>query len=289
MESNRIAGVSTNCRTRPTVLAIGGLDPSGGAGLVIDTAAIRSVGAHGAGVIAVATVQSGRFFVSATPSPASAVTAAVSHVLASQNVRAVKIGALGDAAVVEAVSALAARPGFPPMVVDPVLASTSGGALVDAAGYAALLDRLLPLAAIVTPNMAEAAALSASPVTGIDEMLRAAARILELGCEAVLVKGGHLDGAQVADVFVDRTGRRCVFREARIDVGEVRGTGCALAAMIAGYLALGRDLEAAVALARAELRRAISTAYAVGDGPRVLGFGGPASPGLDRRGGGRES
>jgi hydroxymethylpyrimidine/phosphomethylpyrimidine kinase len=289
MESNRIADVLTNCRTRPTVLAIGGLDPSGGAGLLIDTAAVRSVGAHGAGVIAVATIQSGRAFASATPSPANAVAAAVSHVLASQDVRAVKTGALGDAAVVAAVSALAARPGFPPMVVDPALASTSGGALVDAAGAAALREGLLPLAVIVTPNMAEAAALSSSQVTGVDEMLRAAARILELGCEAVLVKGGHLDGAQVADVFADRMGRRSVFWEARIGVGEVRGTGCALAAMIAGYLALGRDLEAAVALARAALRRAISTAYAVGDGPRVLGFGGPEFPGLDQRGEGRES
>jgi hydroxymethylpyrimidine/phosphomethylpyrimidine kinase len=289
MESNGITNASTNCSVRPTVLAIGGLDPSGGAGLLVDTAAVRSVGAHGAVVVAVATIQTGRAFVSATPSPASAVSAAVSHVLASHEVRAVKIGALGDAAVVAAVSALAARPGFPPTVVDPVLASTSGGALVDAAGYAALRDRLLPLAEIVTPNMAEAAALSASPVTGVDEMLRAAARILELGCKAVLVKGGHLDGAQVADVFADRMGRRCVFREARIDVAEVRGTGCALAAMIAGYLALGRDLEAAVALARAALRRAISAAYAVGGGPRVLGFGGSASPGLDQWGEERES
>jgi hydroxymethylpyrimidine/phosphomethylpyrimidine kinase len=175
------------------------------------------------------------------------------------------------------------------VVVDPVLASTTGGALVDAAGREALRDRLIPLATLVTPNAIEAAALSGEPVASADDMMRAAARILALGCAAVLVKGGHLAGAEIVDVLVLRSGRRRVFREARVDAGEVRGTGCALASMIAGHLALGRDLEAAVDLSRSALRRAIASAYAVGEGPRVLDFGGPPLTGLDRPGGRRES
>ena len=289
MESNPFANGVGEYVVRPTVLAIGGLDPSGGAGLVVDTAAARSVGAHGAAVIAVSTVQSGLGFIGATPSPASEVIASANAVLATHDVRAVKTGALGSAAVVSAVATLAARPGFPPLVVDPVFASTTGGALVDASGRDALRDRLIPLAAIVTPNTIEATVLSGEPVAAVDDMLRAAVRILELGCAAVLVKGGHLVGSEIIDVFADRSGRRCVFRETRVGAGEVRGTGCALASMIAGHLALGRDLEPAVVLSRSALRRAISAAYAVGEGPRVLDFGGPPLPGLDWPGERRES
>ena len=279
MESNQFAHVKSNFSKRPTVLAIGGFDPSGGAGVIVDTAAARAVGAHGAGVVAVTTIQSGRGFVSSTPSGSADVAAAADAVLDAHDVRAIKTGALGDASNVVAVARLAARRGCPPLVVDPVLASTTGGALFDAAGSVALREALVPLAAIVTPNAPEAVALGAEGISGVDDMLRAAERILELGCRAVLVKGGHLDGAEVVDVFADRAGRRHVFREARIGGGEVRGTGCALASMIAGHLALGREIEDAVGLARSALRRAIATSYAVGDGTRVLGLGGSSSPG----------
>lgn len=257
-------------RGRPAVLAIGGIDPTGGAGLSVDAAAIRAAGAHPAAVCAVATVQTGGAFLSSSAADPAAVIAAAGAALAALNVRAAKTGALGTAAVALAVAELAARAGFPPLVVDPVLASTTGGALIDAGGAAVLRERLAPLAALVTPNLAEAAVLSGGSVEGVDAMLLAGERILSLGCRAVLVKGGHLPGGDVVDVFLDRGGARRVFREPRLPVGEVRGTGCALASLAAAHLALGRGPGDAVELARAALRRALARSYESGDGPRLL-------------------
>jgi hydroxymethylpyrimidine/phosphomethylpyrimidine kinase len=276
------------------VLAVGGLDPSGGAGVVVDVAAVRAAGAHGAAVIAVSTVQSGLGFVRSTPAPAGEVIAAAEAVLATHDVRAVKTGALGSAAVVAAVADLLARHGAPPAVVDPVLASTTGGTLLDDAGAGALRERLLPLAALVTPNAIEAAALSGTPIASVDDMHTAAARLLALGASAVLVKGGHLAGPEVVDVFADRAGRRRELRAPRIARGEVRGTGCALASLIAGHLALGRDLTESIARAWSGLHAALRAAYAIGDGPLVLGLdaagdGGSEGPALDRAGRPRES
>jgi hydroxymethylpyrimidine/phosphomethylpyrimidine kinase len=270
VESNVFCIEITRDRFVPTALAVGGLDPSGGAGVLADAAAFRAVGAHPAAVVAVSTVQSGRAFGGASPSDAGAVAAAIEAVLAAQDVRAVKTGALGSAALVEVVARLAARPGAPPFVVDPVLASTTGGALIDEAGGAALRERLLPVAALITPNLPEAAALTGIPVEGIDGMLRAADALLARGCRAVLVKGGHLAGDEVVDVFAGASGARRIFREARLPGGEVRGTGCALASFIAGFLALGRGLDEAVALGRESLREALAGARRIGDGPRVL-------------------
>jgi hydroxymethylpyrimidine/phosphomethylpyrimidine kinase len=272
VESNVFCTESSEGRIRPSVLAIGGLDPSGGAGVVIDAAAARAAGAHAAVVVAVTTVQTGRAFGAASAIEPAAVLAAIQAVLGAHEVRAVKVGALGSAGVAEIVAELGGRPGFPPLIVDPVLESTTGGALVDAAGSAVLRRRVVPLAAIVTPNLAEAAALTGEAVDGVDGMLRAGLRLLDGGCRAVLVKGGHLPGEEVVDVFLDRRGKRRVFRQPRLPGGEVRGTGCALASLVAAHLALGCDLEGAVVRARAALRRAIAAAYEIGPGARILDF-----------------
>jgi hydroxymethylpyrimidine/phosphomethylpyrimidine kinase len=285
-ESNVFVSRAADWGMRPTVLAVGGLDPSGGAGLAVDLAAIRAAGAHGAAVLAVSTVQTGERFSASVPERAQAVVAAVESVLGSQDVRAVKTGALGDGAVAAAISEFAGRAGFPPLVVDPVLASTTGGALLDAAGAAVLRDRLIPRAALVTPNLAEAAALSGELVADVDGMRRAAAAILGLGCRAVLVKGGHLAGGAVVDVLATRAGTERLFHDPRLDVGEVRGTGCALAALIAAHLALGADLDDAVERSRLLLRAAMGRSYAVGPGPRILDLD---RRGLDRDAPGRES
>jgi hydroxymethylpyrimidine/phosphomethylpyrimidine kinase len=259
---------------KPSLLAIGGLDPTGGAGLLVDVAAARYVGVHAAAVAAVVTVQDGESFSSARSESPAAVREAVDAVLHGLLVGAVKTGALGSAGIVEALAEAARAPSFPPLVVDPVMRSTTGGALLDAEGSAALATRLLPRAALVTPNLAEAAVLACCEVASADQMERAARRILETGVGAVLVKGGHLGGDEAIDVFADRIGTVRVFSSPRLPVGKVRGTGCALASLVAALLARGATLMDAVERGRMILLHAMRGARRVGPGPLVLDFSG---------------
>lgn len=256
----------------PIILAVGGLDPTGAAGILMDALAARSVGAHAAAVLTVDTLQDGERFLSARAKDGATVRAAVEAMLQSLSIGAIKTGALGTAEIVEVVADLAERPGMPPLVLDPVIASTSGGALLDEDGVRVLRNRLLGRVALVTPNLAEAEILTGGRVEDISGMRRAAARLVELGAGAALVKGGHLEGRKIADVFFDRLGREKVFEADRSGDYEVRGTGCALASMIAGLLAWGRDLLYAATEARAKLSRAIIEAVEIGPGPRVLGL-----------------
>jgi hydroxymethylpyrimidine/phosphomethylpyrimidine kinase len=264
--------MSAQSRER-TLLVVGGLDPSGGAGVLVDAQAGRSLGLHVAAVVALVTVQDGREFSGAQPVESGLVREGMETVLASQDVGAVKTGALGAGEIVSAVVDLAGHDRFPPLVVDPVLASTSGGELIDRRGVELVREALMPAAAVVTPNAREAAALSGRDVDDLDGAVRAAERLVELGARAVLVKGGHLTGDRVVDVLV-RPGEPVVtLAGPRVAQGaRVRGTGCALASLIAGRLALGDALEPAVAAAREALTEALGRARRIGSGPPVLGL-----------------
>lgn len=258
-------------RSCAVVLCVGGFDPSGGAGLLLDAAAVGAAGAHAAGVTAIMTLQHGGRFVSAEPEREERVRRAIETMLASLDVRAVKTGALGSASNVRAVAeALSGGAGLP-LVVDPVLRSSTGGALLDAEGLAALRDMLLPLAAVVTPNLDEAEALTGLRVRDPEGMLAAARRLVERGAVAALVKGGHLAGPDASDAYADRDGDARLHTATRSSVGKVRGTGCALASLVAGFLAGGEPLPAAIERARRILGRAIAGAVRVGNGPPVLG------------------
>jgi len=248
----------------PTVLVIGGLDPTGGAGILADAAAVRSRGLHCAAVSSVVTVQDARSFAGATVADPEEVRAAVRVVQDGQTTRAVKTGALGNRLIVEAVAQLAADPGFPPLVVDPVLRSTSGGELLDSAGLTALREQLVPHAALLTPNLSEAEEITRHSVSSEEEMLTAAERILELGAEAVLVKGGHLPGARIADLLLVRGAAPRWFRGARTTSGNIRGTGCTLASLIAAELALGQAVGEAVERGRAAHQRALRAPLRLG-------------------------
>ncbi len=257
---------------RPVVLCVGGLDPSGGAGLLVDAAAVRAAGVHPAAVVAVITVQNGTGFTGADPCEPGKVAAAMESVLAWGAVAAVKTGALGGEGVVRAVArVLGAVPGVP-LVVDPVLRSSSGGELLDGPGEKALLDLLVPRAALVTPNRGEAAALTGFSVDKTEEMVRAARELGRRGAGAVLVKGGHLAGSRVVDVLWTPAGETTAGAD-RLSMGDVRGTGCALAAAAAAGLALGHPVERSVERARALVRAAIASAVRAGEGPPVLVFG----------------
>jgi hydroxymethylpyrimidine/phosphomethylpyrimidine kinase len=253
------------------VLCVGGLDPSGGAGLLVDAAAVRAIGAHPAAVAAVLTIQDGVGFFGARPQAPEDVARAMEAVLATGAVGAVKTGALGDGQVVRAVARVLESNPAVPLVVDPVLASSSGGTLLGRDGAEVLLKLLVPRAALVTPNLGEAAGLVGFAVTDPEAMARAARELGRFGARAVLVKGGHLAGARLVDVLGTPSGEALLEAD-RLPGGDVRGTGCALAAAAAAGLALGEPVERAVERARAVVRGAIGRAVRTGAGPRLLVF-----------------
>ena len=258
---------------RASLLAIGGVDPSGGAGVLIDSAAAKRAGLHCAAVCAVNTVQDGLSFLNSDVQNINSVKQSIDLIFASQNVTAVKTGALGTAPMIEAVSgALTGQSDDFFLVVDPVLGSTSGGTLTEYSSLDTFKTRLLPLATLVTPNLFEASKLCGFNVNNIQTMEKAGHALVETGVANVLVKGGHLEGPRAVDVLVfsDHTVKH--FAERKIPAGEVRGTGCALASLTASYLGTGQTLENAVILARKVLLDAIKNAYFAGKGPGILDF-----------------
>ncbi|MFO8071885.1 MAG: hydroxymethylpyrimidine/phosphomethylpyrimidine kinase [Polyangia bacterium] len=265
--------MSASRAERPAVLCVGGLDPTGGAGVLADAAAVRVAGAHPAAVIASIAIQDGRSFVGSHALEASVFASALKTVLGGIDIRAVKTGALGGRAAVEVLAGTLRAHERIPLVVDPVVRSSTGGELLDDEGVAALRSRLFPLAALVTPNIAEAELFSGIAIRGPAEMAEAGREILAEGPTAVLVKGGHLGGDRSVDVLVSRRGGTLELSSPRVAGRDVRGTGCALASLIAARLACGVEPAEAVRTARDTLRVAIENAVAVGPGPPVPGWG----------------
>ena len=264
---------------RPCALAVGGLDPGGGAGIAADLRAFAAAGAFGCAAVAVVTVQSTAGMRSARALGAGEVVRQAEEVLAHQDVRALKTGALGSAAVVRAVAALAARHAKLPLVVDPVLAPTRGrGRLTAPQATRARVEALLPRATIVTANALEAeallAAIAAPPrrVRDLDDAREAAVTLrARTGAAAVLVKGGHLPGHDSVDVLATES-RAIDLPAPRLRLARpVHGTGCVLASLIAGRLAVGDSLLVAVRWAKKRHHAWLSRALDVGGPQRVLG------------------
>jgi hydroxymethylpyrimidine/phosphomethylpyrimidine kinase len=258
---------------KSVALTIAGSDPGGGAGIQADLKTFAALGVYGYSAITSVIAQNSSIVTRVAPVDAAMVAAQIETLAAERRPDALKTGALGTAAVVEAVAEAIARLDLPAPVVDPVLISTAGTRLLDPAGERALIEHLLPIARIVTPNLAEAQALS-----GIDgssaAAIRAMARALgKAGARAVLLKGGHLVGhlgqsGQSIDLFYD--GREFVeLRAARIP-GGAHGLGCALSAAIAAYLALGMDLAGAVRRAKRYVTAALRASFKLGAGRAVL-------------------
>jgi len=232
------------------VLVIAGSDCSGGAGLARDLHTLARFGIEAMCAVTAVTVQSDSRVSAVHPLPPELVRAQIEAALATGRVGAIKIGMLGTGAVVLAVAACLPPRERVPMVLDPVLASSSGAALLDAGGREALREHLVPRATLVTPNIPEAAALlGTEPATTEEEVLRQAHAWLALGPAAVLIKGGHGSGGEAVDLLVsaEASPRRLVtVRSARTH----RGTGCALATGIAAGLAAGIELGDACARAK---------------------------------------
>lgn len=244
-------------------LSIAGSDPSGGAGIQADLKTFHQHGVYGCAVVTLLTVQNTRGVTRVEVLDAALVAEQLGAVLDDIPPGAVKTGALGSAAIVEAIAARLATSSVP-LVVDPVLAPTRGGALLDEPGRRALVAHLLPRATLVTPNLAEAAALSGRPVASEADAREAARAIVDLGARAVLVKGGHLDGDAVDTLYAE--GRFERFTAPRIATRHTHGVGCALSAAITALLARGVPLVEACASAKLWVSSALASAPGLGAG-----------------------
>ena len=231
--------------TMPHVLVIAGTDSSGGAGLVRDIQVITELGARASCVVTAVTAQTNsRVEASYTLSP-ELVRQQLRTALASDDVRAIKIGMLGNGAIVQAVLDELPDRRQIPSIVDPVLRSSSGAALLDPLGVQLLRDRLLPRCTLITPNLIEVAALLGEPVASTSyDQVRQAQALLHFGSEGVLLKGGHGTGAESVDVLVTQRGSPLLLKSKRLDA-TMRGTGCALSSAIAALMASGLPLDAA--------------------------------------------
>ncbi|HET8548366.1 MAG TPA: bifunctional hydroxymethylpyrimidine kinase/phosphomethylpyrimidine kinase [Bryobacteraceae bacterium] len=247
----------------PVALTIAGSDPSGGAGIQADLKTFHQFGVYGEAVVTLLTVQNTRSVARVEVMRAELVLEQLRAVISDIPPNAAKTGALGSAEVIEAIAAEAAQWTFP-LVVDPVMISKHGAPLIAEDATTAVRARLLPRAALLTPNLHEAAVLTGR-AAGTTEQMREAARALHgLGARAVLVKGGHLEG-HATDVLYDGTDF-AELRAPRIDTQHTHGTGCTYTAAITAQLAQGAALIDAVRAAKRFITDAIRTNPGLGAG-----------------------
>jgi hydroxymethylpyrimidine kinase/phosphomethylpyrimidine kinase len=251
----------------PVALTIAGSDSGGGAGIQADLKTMEAHGVFGTSAITSVTAQNTRGVEGSFTLPVADIEAQCAAVLSDFDVRAVKTGMLAEAPVVRSVAAQVAELDVP-VVVDPVMVATSGDRLLDTDGEEAYAD-LFEYATLVTPNADEAEVLTDVEPIDDESAMAAGEALLELGGDAALVKGGHVPGETVRDVLVTDDGAT-VFEHPRIDTDATHGSGCTLASAIAARLALGDDLETAVAGATDFMERAVRYAADVGEGPGAV-------------------
>lgn len=248
-------------------LTIAGSDSGGGAGIQQDLKVFEAFGVWGATALTAVTVQDTRGVHAVHPVPAAIVAAQIEVVAADLRPAAVKTGMLAGAETLAAVCDAIRRAHLGPLVVDPVLIASDGTSLTDPDGLDIMRERLIPLAALITPNADEAAALTGASVESPADQEKAARALVHLGAAAALVTGGHLSGDAEDVLFDGESITRLT--HARIGGGPVHGTGCVLSAGIAAGLALGRPLGTAVRDAKDYVTGAIERAASLGSGSRV--------------------
>lgn len=247
----------------PTALSIAGSDPSGGAGIQADLKTFHQHKVYGMAVITLLTVQNTRGVRAVYLMTPAQVIRQLESVLADIPPRAAKTGALGDEKILRAVARAAKKFRFP-LVVDPVMVSKHGAPLLKQSAARVFIKELMPLAALVTPNLSEAEVLSGIKVRDRESMEKAARIIAGFGPQAVLIKGGHLRGE--ASDLLWRQGRVQIFDAPRIRTRHTHGTGCTYSAAITAELAKGKELLSAVTAAKKFITRAIRTSPGLGHG-----------------------
>jgi hydroxymethylpyrimidine/phosphomethylpyrimidine kinase len=270
--------VTTNPPIKPVVLTIGGLDPSGGAGIIADIRTFVAFNCFPTAVLTSITFQNTTGVFGAVHQTAATVRAQVDPIIQDLEVSAVKTGMLPTAEVVAEVAHLVREKMLPNPVVDPVMVSTSGYDLIGEEAFRVMKTELLPLALVVTPNIPEAERFAGFSIADEVDMRRAGEAILALGARAVLVKGGHRgkgartmeSGEEAIDIMLDNAGNFVDLRAEFLQVGEVHGSGCTLSAAIAANLAKSLDLAEAVRRAKRYVTDAIRSASRLGHGSRPL-------------------
>jgi hydroxymethylpyrimidine/phosphomethylpyrimidine kinase len=251
--------------TVPVALSIAGSDSGAGAGIQADLKTFAALGVYGLTVITAITAQNTIGVRAVQEIDLDVIKAQLDAVAEDFSIGALKTGMLSSAAIIETVAAGIQRHRLGPLVVDPVMVAKSGDRLLREDAIDALRRRLLPLAAVVTPNIPEAEVLTGRPIRTRDDRVAAARGIIELGAHAVVIKGGHSDDDPIVDLLVDRD----VLREypaPRIATSSTHGTGCTFSAAITAGLAQGLDLQQAVAEARDYVSRALAGAPGLGHG-----------------------
>jgi hydroxymethylpyrimidine/phosphomethylpyrimidine kinase len=256
----------------PVALTIAGSDSSGGAGIQADLKTFTVLGVYGASVLTALTAQNTRGVAAILPVPPEFVTQQIDAVAGDLSIAAVKTGMLNDRATVLAVVAGVRRHRLGPLVVDPVMVATSGDMLLQPDAVEAVRAELLPLADVITPNLAEAARLlDRSPAVDEAEMVAQAQALLALGPKAVLLKGGHGEGSEAVDILAVHGRSPVRLALPRIATANTHGTGCTLSAAIAAGLAQGESLTDAVNAAK----RFVHAALTAGRGLKIGGGSGP--------------
>ncbi len=276
VSNQRLEGAAhAGARPMKIALTIAGSDSGGGAGIQADLKTFQQFGVFGTTVIVALTAQNTRQVRAVESVPENMVTEQITALAEDLPPAALKTGMLAEAALVRLVARAIRENGWGPLVVDPVMVATSGARLLSTEAEEVVREDLLPLAALVTPNLDEAAILTGRVVHDAPTMERAGATLLRFGAGAALIKGGHLSGPVLTDILVTPSGVRR-FSRPRIGTSSVHGTGCTLSAAITAGLALGRPLERAVEDGLDFVHRAIAAAPGLGSGHGPLNHTVPA-------------
>jgi len=264
-------------------LTIAGSDSGGGAGIQADLKTFHQFGVFGTSVIVAVTAQNTRGVRSVHPIPPEIVADQLDALADDLPPAALKTGMLATAPLASQVAEVIRRHGWRDYVLDPVMVATSGDRLLTEDAESVIREQLVPLAAVVTPNLHEAEILTGGPIGSVEDMVRAGSRLLDLGARAALIKGGHQASEDLVDVLVLPAGIRR-FPHPRIATTSTHGSGCTLSAAIAACLALEEDIQTAVARAIDFVTRAIRDAPGLGGGNGPLNHFVPAGPApMDQR------
>ena len=258
----------TESGIRPRAMTIAGSDSGGGAGIQADLKTFAALGVYGTSALTAITAQNTVAVTDVHEIPTSAISAQIDAVLSDIGADAVKTGMLSSSAIIECVveslGRHAGQLGVSRLVVDPVMVAKSGDSLLRSEAVSALKERLIPLAAVVTPNIPEAETLTGMSIVSDDDVAEAARRIVSMGARAVVVKGGHRDGP-ATDLYFDGENFR-EFTSPRFDTPNTHGTGCTFASAVAAGLAQGLTTEDAVGQAKVFVTEAIRASFPIGRG-----------------------
>lgn len=254
------------CSKYVSTLTIAGSDSCGGAGLQADIKTMSALGCYACSVVTAVTAQDTTGVRCVVDMSADLVERQLRAVMCDIRPSAIKTGMLGDADVVAAIADTLSSFPHVPLVVDPIIAATSGDSLMQQGTLQVLVDRLIPLASLLTPNLPEAETLAGMSIRSAGDIHKAAQRILDFGCQAVIIKGGHASGKTKTDWLFTQSGVIKSFSAQTITTLNTHGTGCTLSAAITAYLARGLDLVCAVDKGKRYLSQAIKAGAEVTTG-----------------------